>query len=772
MNVDKVLFDNLKLLGNIIERPEKNNLDFADIEELILVQLPAIAKKLAPPDFYSMFNDFKLEFEKFRDFILYKELIGKNVVGVGGGFSSGKSSFLNALNAEKALPEDIDPSTSVPTYVINAEKYKVSVINIFRAKVEILPKEIKKIAHGFGEIDRDGISIMPATSLSHIVKSVLLESPRQRYKNLAFLDTPGYSKPEIYGSCAQTDEDIARGNLNSSNFILWFVPAETGTITLADVKFINSLRKDIPKVIVVSKADKKSATDLKNICDNVRKVITSKGIEVLDVLTYSREDNTGYDSNRLRGHLESWNDEEYKSTFAENFKTLFIRCHEFYESEIEKQRYRLRCLNMSLTQIEDDNEELLKPLELMVDDIRKNVVLLRSINEELRLLQLNFFTFIKLIGDQVNIEMPLPSEINLIGYTQTQDLIGWIEGYQKIMGIPTNADIMKVLKGTITSTKHFKKTQYQEVIQKLTDLRYGKTKPIKQYPVMGHKLQKASEAIKNMYFKVLCLMIRSNGDILEEQKFLASQIMRQVHAEYTFEEYMRQSTKVSREEYNVFMKDIVRGHYQHIFMVDLLTMIILIEDSAIKKSFIARVVEALKITQAELSFLLKVVETIIEPGLLQYLQSSDMCTIGPNTLKRNFKDNKKLHIVRNKDTLCLVSLYQKKIHLVNYFDLYGNTYYIRDKQLLRVVGAKISMAKGLDISKIESVQFINCQFIGKNKPIKIHECTEVNIIDCHFKGFKVEALKFDNIQKLSNSRNIFEGNEGRTQLYVKESQNV
>ena len=65
-------------------------------------EIKAVWEKLkdnAPPDFGSLYAEFQAEYEKLKDFILYEPLIGKNIVALGGGFSCGKSSFLNAMMA-------------------------------------------------------------------------------------------------------------------------------------------------------------------------------------------------------------------------------------------------------------------------------------------------------------------------------------------------------------------------------------------------------------------------------------------------------------------------------------------------------------------------------------------------------------------------------------------------------------------------------------------------------------------------------------------------
>ncbi|EQK96707.1 hypothetical protein N201_06330 [Helicobacter pylori UM066] len=53
----------------------------------------------------------------------YPSLFQKSMVAVGGGFSTGKSTFLNKLlDLKLKLPEDINPTTAIPTYCLKGER--------------------------------------------------------------------------------------------------------------------------------------------------------------------------------------------------------------------------------------------------------------------------------------------------------------------------------------------------------------------------------------------------------------------------------------------------------------------------------------------------------------------------------------------------------------------------------------------------------------------------------------------------------------------------
>lgn len=491
---DKLL-ENYELLCNIIRQNVNGaelRVDLSKIENIINKKIPDTLKKNAPEDFYELYTDFKSEYEKFRDFILYDRLIGKNVVALGGGFSSGKSSFLNALMGKRVLPADIDPSTSVPTYIVSGEKHNVMGINVFDTKVQMQPRDIRKIAHGFGEVeDEDDEKVTDAVTLGHVLENIFFSTPLHKYENIAFLDTPGYSKPDSEKYSAKTDEQIARGQLNSSNYILWFVQADAGTITEEDIKFIKTLREDIPKLIIVNKADKKNLSDLQDIIAKIKSSLDIKGVRYVDVFAFTSKSDQiedddlqefiEVDTENIKKQLEAWNNQIYESNFARNFKVIFVRCKEFYEDEIEEESRQLTRLNTSITKLlaEDIDSEVLESLQMMVREAQKNVNELKAISKKLKELQDEFFTEIKFISDIVGIAMPEPSEIDLL-QDKVKNPMQLIEEYKKEKGIQTDTSVVDMLQNIFADiepviNKHAGGSEYRDelldVIKEFCDLK-------------------------------------------------------------------------------------------------------------------------------------------------------------------------------------------------------------------------------------------------------------------------------------------------------------
>ncbi len=454
------LLENFEFLCAVINKNTSENqmkVDISKIEKIINKKIPNILKDNAPEDFYELYTDFKLEYEKFRDFILYDKLIGKNIVALGGGVSSGKTSFLNALMGKSVLPIDIDSSTSVPTYIVKGEKQEAIGINIFDTKVRLQSRDIKKIFYGFGEGEKkDDENIINSVTLKHILKNIVISTPLHKYENIAFLDIHGYSKSNSKKCCVKIDEQIARRQLNSSNYILWFVESEVGNITEKDIKFIKTLKEDIPMLVILNKADKKNLSELKDIIAKIKSTLDIKGVRYIDVLAFTNkleqieddrlkefiEDN----QNNIKEQIYTWNYEKYKSNFAKNFKKLFVKCKTFYENKIDEESCKITRLSTVIKKLKTKNIEadVLEPLQLMVEETQKKVNELKDISKKLKELQNEFFTEIKYISDVVNIDMPEPSEIDLLE-DKVYNPLQLIEEYKKEAGLKTDNSVVDML---------------------------------------------------------------------------------------------------------------------------------------------------------------------------------------------------------------------------------------------------------------------------------------------------------------------------------------
>lgn len=414
---------NIVRLDSTDGKGTKQKLEY--VESIITRELPELVKKVAPPNIYELMADFRAEYEKFKDFIIYEALIGKNIIGLGGGFSSGKSSFLNSLMGEgEILPENINPSTSVPAYLVHGEENNVKAINIFDACVELDLPAINEISHGFGAVgDEDG-QATDAVQLGHVLKNLFLETPLQRYKNLVFLDTPGYSKPDSQNYSAKTDENIARQQLNTVDMILWFLPVnEAGSFTDSDIRFIRSLDKNIPITVICSKAKRRTNQQREEIRAKIKEQILVENLNVKDVFFFDTEDPDGLDAPKIYKMFEQWNRQDYEEeVFAKHFKRLFWECREYYRKKGEEAAAEIRNLKNALLMMDDagDTSVYIERVKANSENERK---IMQDAEKEMLKIQTDFFQEIKVVADEVGIYMPEPKDIEVLSDKITDPLM-------------------------------------------------------------------------------------------------------------------------------------------------------------------------------------------------------------------------------------------------------------------------------------------------------------------------------------------------------------
>ncbi len=113
----------------------------------------------------------------------YPSLFQKSMVAVGGGFSAGKSTFLNhLLGLNLKLPEAMEVATAIPTYCLKGEREALMGFSQNGGVVEL---PYLTFDHKF--LDSLGFN------LKEIMPSMLLSAPSVPFEFLCFIDTPGYN---------------------------------------------------------------------------------------------------------------------------------------------------------------------------------------------------------------------------------------------------------------------------------------------------------------------------------------------------------------------------------------------------------------------------------------------------------------------------------------------------------------------------------------------------------------------------------------------------
>lgn len=277
----------LELISKIIGINIKNNRKDKKIEEL---------EKLLEKDFLKILLNTSISNKiKIQDQLLeltkklyeeqeYNVLKNKIIIGVGGKFSSGKSSFINSLlDIKNALPENQSPTTSIPTYLLRDKEEYIDIFTKDNQRIPIEESAMQALTHEFFNKYRIGFS--------SFVKSIIISNLKLPYSNFAFLDTPGYSKAENFMTKeSQTDKEKAYEQLKKVNYLIWLVDIENGDINETDIKFVQELKAVNKILIIVNKADKKIKKEIEKIIDKIKKTIENRELDVYDVIPFSSND--------------------------------------------------------------------------------------------------------------------------------------------------------------------------------------------------------------------------------------------------------------------------------------------------------------------------------------------------------------------------------------------------------------------------------------------------------------------------------------------------
>ncbi len=206
----------------------------------------------------------------------YPSLFQKTMVAVGGGFSAGKSTFLNNLLGLKLkLPEDMNPTTAIPTYCLKGKK---EVLMGFSQNGGMV--ELPNLAFDHQFLKSIGFN------LKEIMPFMLLSAPRVPFEFLCFMDTPGYN-PGNQGYTGG-DKQASKESLQHAKHILWLISCERGGIESDDLEFLQELYEEGKQVfIVLSRADRRTKSQLEVVAKQIKETLENNGIEFLGICAYS-----------------------------------------------------------------------------------------------------------------------------------------------------------------------------------------------------------------------------------------------------------------------------------------------------------------------------------------------------------------------------------------------------------------------------------------------------------------------------------------------------
>lgn len=245
--------------------------------------------------------------EEIKDYLLGVSLNSREIFAVGGGFSAGKSTFINSfIKSNFKLDSDILPCTKTPIYVIPSDNEQI-----------------------FAKISDGLIKIHDIKRYENLAEYFLVNT--KLIKNIAFLDTPGYNN--------QSDYMIALNILSQGNKILWLIGSDSnGTISSEDLKLLAKIKKEV--FVVLNKADLLSSDDRKNVMNEIYSQCINYGINIRGLSAYCSLEGSELDFKimPLIAFLLSNFNNNYENELKKKSKEVFDK----YLQIKEHQKYQFR----------------------------------------------------------------------------------------------------------------------------------------------------------------------------------------------------------------------------------------------------------------------------------------------------------------------------------------------------------------------------------------------------------------------------------------------
>lgn len=351
-----------KALAVIANICQKNNTD--DANPIVQALKGELDKKVEGMTFYEFYDNYRKDFynidlltdmRKILDDIIKELMAHENTndtqVVVAGGFSAGKSTFLNTLTgAGNLLPTGIDPVSMVATYLYCSKQTKeivVKGINLKEAIVLLDTDILQSIQH----------ESKSKTYLASVLTKLFVEIPSNELDGFVFIDTPGYNNSDKANATNnRSDRETALEAIGRGNVLIWVIDSGAGTIPKKDLAVIKEFIEadDNHRVAVVfNKADKKGEVEIPKIVADGVSQLSSYSSAIIDVLGFSSNENRiyyshkGYDMSHLLLRLrETGNGNSGIERLTSDILNLF-------DNEIE-------LANMAISELNNEKKELIR----------------------------------------------------------------------------------------------------------------------------------------------------------------------------------------------------------------------------------------------------------------------------------------------------------------------------------------------------------------------------------------------------------------------------
>jgi len=300
----------------------------------------------------------KLLDDKFLPSFQLKSILDKQLrrarypmeVAITGQFSSGKSTFLNALLSKNILPTGITPVTSKVNFLNYGEEYKLK-ITYYSGAQEYAP--IEAIAD-FTDQRKDEMND---------IKYLTLYAPMDILKDISFVDTPGLN------SQSQSDTDTTRKVLRDVGGIIWLTLIDNaGKQSEAEVleEYMEQFKNK--SLCVLNQKDKLTDEQIETTTNYVKNKFSKYFSQVTPISAKMALESRAH-------HKDVLIQDEYEkfiNQFKNDLKDNDVQSLNFFEDKFKSYKNKLVDINSKDSK---DNAKLLEEsnIQLVIDFIENTI---------------------------------------------------------------------------------------------------------------------------------------------------------------------------------------------------------------------------------------------------------------------------------------------------------------------------------------------------------------------------------------------------------------
>jgi len=271
-------------------------------------------------------------------------------VAITGQFSSGKSTFLNALLAKNILPTGITPVTSKVNFINYGDEYKLK-ITYYSGAQEYAP--IEAIADFTDQRKNE----------MNEIKYLTLYAPMDILKDISFVDTPGLN------SQSQSDTDTTRRVLRDVGGIIWLTLIDNaGKMSEAQVleEYMQHFKNK--SLCVLNQKDKFTQEQIETTTKYISEKFDKYFAQVVPISAKMALESRSSHSDILI-HDEY---EKFIKKFKEDLKINDVKTLSFFEEDFKKYKQKVQKIQETDS---TDNTKLLKESNIQkVLDFIENVI--------------------------------------------------------------------------------------------------------------------------------------------------------------------------------------------------------------------------------------------------------------------------------------------------------------------------------------------------------------------------------------------------------------